>query len=91
MGGGDVPAKHVAAPPAFEANDVIAPDRLPNRDGRCPGDCGFRHRLAEAGERLMDSRNQSRDLISPNLMSPNKCGHNPGGEFPIGRYGRLVV
>ena len=86
-----MPAKRLAAPSAFEAHDVIAPDRLSYRDGGCPGAGCFRFRLAETGESLMNIRDQSADLVSPDLMSPNICGHNLRGKFPIGRYGRLVV
>jgi hypothetical protein len=91
MGGRDMPAKRLAAPSAFEAHDVIAPDRLSYRNCGCPEADGFMFRLAETGERLMNIRDQSADLVSPDLMSPNICGHNLRGEFPIGRRNRRVV
>ena len=80
-----MPAKHLAAPATFEAHDVIVPDRLPYRDGGCPGAGDFMFRLAETGECLMNGRDQTIDLVSPDLMSPNISGHNLRGEFPIGR------
>jgi hypothetical protein len=83
--------QRLTTPPAFEAHDVIAPDRLPYRNGGRPGADGFMFRLAETGERLMNIRDQSADLVGPDLMSPNICGHNLRGEFPIGRCGRWVV
>ena len=91
MGGGDVPTKHVAAPSAFEANDVIAPDRLLYRDGRCPGGGDFRFRFGETSEHLINARNQGGDLVSPDLIAPNKCGDDPRSEFPMGQCGRRVV
>jgi hypothetical protein len=91
MGGCDMPAKRLAAPSAFEAHDIITPDRLPYRDGGCPGAGGFMFGLTETSERLMNSRYESADLVSRDLISPNICGHNFRGKFPIGRCGRLVV
>jgi hypothetical protein len=91
MGGCDMPTKRLAAPSAFEAHDIIVPDRLPYRDGGCLGAGGFMFRLAETGQSLMNGRNQSRDLVRTDLISPNICGHNPRGEFSIGRCGRWVV
>jgi len=55
MRGCDMPAERLAAPPTFEAHDVIAADRLLDRDGWRPGAGGFMFRLTEAGERLMNS------------------------------------
>ena len=71
MGGCDMPAKRLTAPSTFEANDVIAPDRLSYRDGGCPGAGGFMFRLAETGKRLMNIRDQSADLVSTHLISSN--------------------
>jgi len=47
-------------------------------------------RLAEMGERLMNIRNQSADLVSSNLTTAHICSHDFRGEFTIGRYDRLV-
>jgi hypothetical protein len=86
-----MPTKRLAAPSAFEAHDIITPDRLSYRYGGCPGAGGFMFRLTKTGERLMNIRDQSADLVSPDLMSPNICGHNLRSEFPIGRRNRRVV
>ena len=91
MSGGHMPTKRLAAPPAFQTNNVIAPDRLPYRNSGCPWAGRFRFGFTETAERLMNGRNQSGDLVSHDLISTKICGHNSRGEFPIGRYARLVV
>src|ERR1700731_4354411 len=91
MGGRDMTTKRLGAPPAFEAHDVIAPDRLLYRDRRCPGADSLLFRLAEANERLMNGRDQSADLVSLDLIALYKCGHNPRREFPMGQYGRELI
>ena len=58
-------AQHLAAVSAFEANDIVALYRSPNRDSRHQR-CRRRHgrALDEATERAMHCRNQSRNLIN---------------------------
>jgi hypothetical protein len=51
-----MPSEHLAAPAAFEANDVIALDRAPNWDGGGPLSFGLGCRFTEADERLMNIR-----------------------------------
>jgi hypothetical protein len=60
-----MPAEHLAAVSAFEANDIVALYRSPNRDSRHQR-CRRRHgrALDEATERAMHCRNQSRNLIN---------------------------
>jgi hypothetical protein len=56
MAGGEMPSDHLAAPAAFEANDVIEMDGSPDRHCGSPLPVGFCRRFTEADERLMDSR-----------------------------------
>lgn len=57
-----MPAQHLAAKPTFEANDMVALHRSLDRDRRLQRD-RCRRALAEATERAMHCRNQSRNLI----------------------------
>jgi len=50
----EMPSEHLAAPATIEADDIIAMNGLPDRDGRCPIGLGFGYRFSETGERLMD-------------------------------------
>jgi hypothetical protein len=65
-----MPAGHLAAVSAFEANDIVALYRPPNRDSRHQR-CRRRHgrALDEATERAMHCRNQSRNLINVDTIS----------------------
>ena len=64
-----MPAEHLAAVSAFEANDIVALYRSPNRDSRHRR-CQRRHgrALDEATERAMHRRNQSRHLINTDTI-----------------------
>ena len=57
------PPQHQATKPAFEADDMVVLHRSPNRDCRRQRD-RLRRALAEATERTMHRRNQSRKLIN---------------------------
>jgi hypothetical protein len=83
MAGREMPSEHLTAPAAFEANDIIGMDRSTDRHGGGPLSFGFGCRFSESGERLMDGRNQCRELIGPDLVSPNVRGDNIGREFSI--------
>jgi hypothetical protein len=52
----DMPSEHLGAPAAFEADDIIAVNGSPDRDGGCPLTPGFGCRFTDANERLMHSR-----------------------------------
>jgi len=65
MSGREMPLEHLAAPAAFQANDVIAMNRSPDRDGRCPLDLAFGCRFSEGDERPMNGRDQGHELIEP--------------------------
>jgi hypothetical protein len=57
-----VPAEHLPAPAAIEANDMIAVNGSP--DGNGGGPLGDRFRLfPESPERLMDGRDQAGELV----------------------------
>jgi len=45
MAGIEVPSKHLAAPAAFQADDIIAMNGSPDRDGGYPPFIEFGHRL----------------------------------------------
>ena len=52
--GSEMPFEHLTAPATIEADDMIAMNGLPDRDGRCPLDPRFGRWFAEADERLMN-------------------------------------
>jgi hypothetical protein len=66
-----MPFEHLPAPAAFEANDIIAVNRSPDRHGWGPLSLGFGCRDSEPDERLMDGRDQRPELIGPDLVSGN--------------------
>jgi SnoaL-like protein len=53
-------------------------------DGGCPLDHRFARRFTEVDERLMNARNQGRELIGRNLVSPNISSDDVA---PAGRIG----
>jgi hypothetical protein len=60
MADGDMPLKHLAAPPTFEANHVVPVNGSPDRHRGSPLDFCFGRRFTEADERPMNGRNQGR-------------------------------
>ena len=62
-----MPAQHLAAKPAFEANDMVVLHRAPDRDRRFQRD-RCRRALAEAAEGTMYCCNQPRHLIEPDTI-----------------------
>ena len=56
MAGSDMPPEHLAAPAAFEADDIIAVNRSTDRDGGCPLSVEFGYRFTKASEGLINSR-----------------------------------
>jgi hypothetical protein len=83
MAGRDMPSEHLAAPPTFQTNDIIPVNGSPDRDGRCLLISDFWHRFSEANERMINGRNQGRQLVGPDLVSPNVGGDNRRSEFSI--------
>jgi hypothetical protein len=91
MAGSEMPPEHLAAPPAFEANNVIAMNRSPDRHCGSSLYLGFSRQFTEADERLMNGRDQSRELIGRDLVPPNIGGGDHRCKLSIGRYGRCFV
>jgi hypothetical protein len=56
MAGSERPSEHLAAPAAFQANDIIGVNRSPDRDSECPLTVEFGCRFTEADERLTNDR-----------------------------------
>ncbi len=81
MAGREMPFEHLAAPATIEADDIIAVNGLPDWDGGCPLDLRFGCRFTEADERLMNGRDQDRQLVRPNLVAADICSNDVGREF----------
>ena len=79
-----MPAQHLAAISAFEANDMIALHRSPDWDRRLQRS---RHRcrraLAEAAEGAMHRRNQARELIDADTILSDITTDNLRNQAPI--------
>jgi hypothetical protein len=56
MAGSEMPPEHLAAPAAFQANDIITMDGSPDRDGGCSLSVEFGCRFTNGYEGLMNSR-----------------------------------
>jgi hypothetical protein len=63
MAGRDMPSDHLAAPAAFQANDIIAMDGSPDRHCGSSLFVGFCHWFIEADKRLMHGRDQRTEFI----------------------------
>ena len=83
MAGREMPPKHLAAPAAIQANDVITMKRSPDRDGGCPLSIEFGYRFTKACEGLMNGRDQRSELVRPDLVPPNIRCDNFSREFSI--------
>ena len=69
MSDADMPAEHLAEKPTLEANDMVALNRSPDRDSRHQRGRRRRGRaLAEATERAMHRRYQTRNLINADTI-----------------------
>jgi hypothetical protein len=91
MSRGEMATEHLSFPPAIQAGDGIRRDRSPDRHGRRPLDDGFGCRLTEAGERLVNGRDQRCELVERSLVPSKICGDDFRGEFSIDRCGRRFV
>jgi hypothetical protein len=81
-----MPAEHLPAPTAIQANDVITMNGSPDRNRRGSLDDGFCCRFTEATESLMDGRDQSGELIRRDLIASNIRADDHRDEF-----GRLLI
>ncbi len=84
MSGRNVPAEHLSLPAAIQADNSGRRNRSPDRHGRRPLDDGFCWWLTEAGDRLMNGRDQHCELVERGLVPPKICGDDFRGEFAIG-------
>jgi hypothetical protein len=80
MASSEMPSEHLAAPAAFEANDMIMVNRSADRHGRGSLLVGFCRWFTESRERRMDGRNKRRELVGRNLVLPNIRSNNVGCE-----------
>jgi hypothetical protein len=85
MSGRHMPAEHLPAPTAIQADDMIVVNGSPHRHCRGSLDQGF-CRFAETTEGLMNGRDQRRELIRRDQIASNIGGDDLGGEF-----GRLFI
>jgi hypothetical protein len=83
MAGSEMPSEHLAAPAALQANDIIAVNGSPGRDGGCPLTPGFGCRFSESSQCLMNGRDQRPELVGRDLVLPNIGDDNRGSEFSI--------
>jgi hypothetical protein len=91
MAGSEMPSEHLAAPAAFQANDIIAVNRSTDRDRGCSLFVEFGYRFTKGCERLMHGRNQCSELIGRDLVPANKGGGDLRSQFSIDRCGRHFV
>ena len=81
-----MPAEHLPAPAAIQADDMIVVNGSPDRNCGCSRTLGFRRRFAELSECLMDRGDQNGELIRLDLIAPNIGGDDRRHEF-----GRLLI
>jgi hypothetical protein len=82
IAGSKMPSEHLAAPSAFQANDIIAVNR--STDGhRGSSLADFGYLFTKAGEGLMNGRDQGCELVGRDLIAPNIRSDNLSREFSI--------
>jgi hypothetical protein len=91
MSSRDVPAKHAARPTAIQAHHGIWRDRSADRHRWSSRDDGFCCRFTKTNESLVDSRNQSAELIGPDLITSQIGADDLHSEFSVGRCSRRFV
>ena len=79
----EMPSEHLTPQTAFQANDIIAMHRSPDRDGSCPLTPGFGCGFSEPRERPIDGRDQFSELVGPDLVSSNIRGDDVSRQFSI--------
>ena len=83
MSGRDMASEHLAAPPTFEADHEIPVNGSPDQHRGCALAADFCYGFPETCERLMDGRDQGRELIGPDLVATHVSGDNRRSEFSI--------
>jgi hypothetical protein len=78
MGAREMPPKHLCSGAAIEANDVFRMDAAPDRHGWLQF---YGLRLAKARQRLIDLRNNCRDIARSNTVVTQICGDDLGYLF----------
>jgi hypothetical protein len=68
-----MPPDHHSSPVTFEADDIIVMEGSPDWDGGCALARCFGRGFTEADERLMNGRNQHRELIGRDLVATYIC------------------
>jgi hypothetical protein len=91
MSGSEMPLEHLASPAAFQANDIIAVNRSADRHRGCSLSVEFGYRFTKSCESLMNSRDQDRQLVHPNLVAADICCDDLGREFCVERWRRRIV
>jgi len=86
-----MPAEHLAAPAAIQADDVIVVHGSPDRHRRNSLGGGFCCRLTEATESVMHCRDQGGELVGRELIASNIGGDNFRGEVGLLRIGHRSV
>jgi hypothetical protein len=81
-----MPAQHLPAPPAIQADNIVAVNGSPDRHRRGSLDKGFCCGLTEVGQRVMDGRDKGPELVGWDLIASNIGGDDLRCEF-----GRLLV
>ena len=76
MGGPQMPAEHLRAKPALEADDVIGLHRASDRNCRSACLRHWRGGLPKAGECTMDGDDQFNKLLGSELMMPHITADN---------------
>ncbi len=74
-----MPAEHLAVPAAFEADDIIAPNRLSHWLSRLSRSLGFRSQFPESGEHLVHRQDQGGHLVGRDLITPQVCPNGSHG------------
>ena len=85
-----MPTQYQATKPAFETDDMVVLHRSPNRDCRHQRD-RLRRALAEATERAMHRRNQSRELINGDTILPDITTDDLGDQAGINLLRTAVI
>jgi hypothetical protein len=83
MAGRQMPSDHQAAPTAFQADDVIPMNGSADRHRWSSLCVEFGYRFTEASDGLMNSQDQGRELIGPDLIAPNVGSDDFSREFSI--------
>jgi hypothetical protein len=90
MSGREMPSEHLAAPAAFETNDIIAMNGSADGHRGYPLDLGFGCWFSESREHLMDRRDERAELVGCDLVSPNVSCDDIASQFSV-RCGPLFI